>query len=160
MRRGALAARTWTWITIVVGAIIFVAALSQGGGIGFSVATAVVMTAVTMGVIGAFNGYAARGPERRWREHLAAEPEVVFGAEGVLVGANYRPWRNSGAYLVSAATHTGAARREIVLAFTTYDGGAYRIVEVRAPIPQGAEADLARLRTELTTRLPKARVAL
>jgi hypothetical protein len=113
---------------------------------------------LTVGVMAGLAWLVARSTERKWRVRRAGPPEVVFGLEGLLVGHEHTPWRRSGAYLVAAAVSVGPSGREIVFTFDTVAGMSRARVNVLAPLPFNATADLALLRSRLAALLPKARI--
>jgi hypothetical protein len=95
---------------------------------------------------------------------MQASPEAWFGRDGVFCDGVFTPWLNVSTYLVSAAIDQRQPR-SLLLSFERSVPNPYGPTQVVAIhqsvlIPAGAEADLARLRQELTARCAKAQIAL
>jgi hypothetical protein len=93
-----------------------------------------------------------------------AAPEVYFGHDGVYCDSVFTTWLTLDNYLKAAsiderAPHSLLFRFEKVVV-NPYTGNQFGPICQSVLIPEGAEADLARLRHELSTRFPALPIAL
>jgi hypothetical protein len=105
-----------------------------------------------------------RGGERQRAVLLRAVPEVYFGQDGMYFGGVFSTWLGMNTYLKEASID---AREPRSLAFRFETSmpnpyGAAQVLQVdrNVPIPAGAEADIARLQSELSARCPAAQIHL
>jgi hypothetical protein len=93
-----------------------------------------------------------------------AAPEVYFGRDGVYCDGVFTTWLTLDNYL-KAASIDARAPRSLLFRFekvvvNPYGGNQFFPVYQCVLIPDGAEADLARLQNELSTRFPALPIAL
>jgi hypothetical protein len=100
----------------------------------------------------------------KYRSKLSkTAPEAYFGHDGIYCDGAYTTWLGVDVYLL-AASIDGRAPRSLMfdfekVIFNPY-GNSIFAVHQSVLLPEGADADLARLQRELTARCPKARIAL
>jgi hypothetical protein len=132
----------WLWKTIYVAsvciAILFIAVMSGRGG--------------------------ASGSDKFRAKLLRASPEAYFGRDGIFCDGVFCPWINPDTFLVSAAVDENPPR-SLMFNFERVVPNPYgpvNIVHIHQAvlIPAGHESDLALLQQQLTTRCPKATIAL
>jgi hypothetical protein len=144
---------------IVVGVSLFV----PGSWMFKSIYLAIVCVAILALAVLAGRGPAASSEKLR-AKLLAASPEAWFGRDGVFCDGVFTPWLNVSVFLVSAAIDPSPPR-SLHFRFEKSVPNPYgptQSVPIHQAvlIPAGADADLARLHQELTSRCPKAQIAL
>lgn len=105
-----------------------------------------------------------RAPEKLRAALLESGPGAYFGRDGLFSNGIYTTWVGLGVYLTSASVDQNPPR-SLCFRFEKYVpnpyGGSTTIpINQVVPIPTGGESDIDRLQKELTTRCPKARIAL
>jgi hypothetical protein len=103
-------------------------------------------------------------PDRLRAVLRSAAPEVYFGHDGVYCDGAFTTWLTLDTYL-KAASVDERAPRSLLLRFekvvvNPYSGNQLLPIYQSVMIPDGAEADLARLQQELRARLPALPIAL
>lgn len=105
-----------------------------------------------------------RAPETLRTALLKATPEAYFGRDGLFYNSAYTTWVGLSVYLKSAWVDQNPPR-SLCFRFekyvpNPYGGSSTMTIDQVVPIPVGGESDITRLQHELTTRCPKARIAL
>jgi len=105
-----------------------------------------------------------RMPERTEAKLRKVEPEAYFGHDGLYCDGGYLTWLGVSVYLVAASIDTRPPRSlkfnfEKVIP-NPYGATVPLQIHQSVLLPDGGEADLARLQRELTARCPKAQIAL
>jgi hypothetical protein len=105
-----------------------------------------------------------RAPETLRAALLKANPEAYFGRDGLYCNGIYTTWVGISVYLTSAAVDHNPPR-SLYFRFekyipNPYGGSPTLSIDQIVPIPAGGESDIARLQQELTSRCPKAQIAL
>jgi len=105
-----------------------------------------------------------RAPGRVRAALLKASPDAYFGRDGLFCNGVYTTWVGLSVYLTSAWVDQNPPcslcfRFEKYVP-NPYGGSSTMIINQVVPIPAGGENDIGRLQQELTTRCPKARIAL
>jgi len=90
----------------------------------------------------------------------AAAPEVYFGEEGLFADGEFLPWVSVGVYLITAAPGKGEPAHLDFQFMKIEAGSNSAIVNQGVLLPAGADADVAKLQQELTTKCPTAGVYL
>jgi hypothetical protein len=128
------------YLALVCAAILLVAALAGRGG--------------------------AHSADKLHARLLQAAPEAWFGRDGVFADGVFSPWLNPSTYLVSA-TIDPRQPRSLLLNFERNIPNPYGPTQpmpihqaVLIPTESASSQDLTRLQQELTTRCPKAQIAL
>jgi hypothetical protein len=105
-----------------------------------------------------------RMPEKTAAKLGKIEPEVYFGHDGLYCDGGYLTWLGLSVYLVAASVDTHAPR-SLLFDFEKVIPNPYGAtvplqIHQSVLIPEGADADIARLQHELTGRCPKAQILL
>jgi hypothetical protein len=105
-----------------------------------------------------------RMPEKTAAKLHEIEPEVYFGHDGLYCDGGYLTWLGLSVYLVAASIDKRPPR-SLLFDFEKVIPNPYGAtvplkIHQSVLIPEGADADIARLQRELTSRCPKAQIAL
>ena len=102
-------------------------------------------------------------PETLRKKMQRWAPEVFLGEEGVFCDGVLTLWVSTDDWLLEAIIEEGLPRH-LLLQFEKINAGNASIptsrIEWRVPLPEGAEADLARLQGKLKAKVPTARVEI
>jgi hypothetical protein len=167
--RYAAMPRLWNWRAgwkvlavplVVVSVAIFV---ENGDDLSWKWKTvsAVMLWTLMIGTVALLNRFEKTAPLRLHRLLMNAPPDAYFGAGGLFADGVYSQWVTPGSYLLSA-TVDEQAPRSLTFLFQKYVGGISGWTQVAQSVlvPAGADADIARLQTALSTANPKATIQL
>jgi hypothetical protein len=145
------------WLVIAAGTFI----LGLGWIYALVYATAILALMVLILSLGARSERHSPETLRKKMERWA--PEVFLGEEGVFCDGVLTPWVSTDDWLLEAILDEGLPRH-LLLQFEKINAGNASIptsrLEWRVPLPEAAEADLARLQKELKAKVPTAKVQI
>ena len=152
--------KSWWKVLSVFGAVtIAVAFLSPGGWV-FKTIYLSGIWAMVFG-LAAWSAHSQKTIGKRLGTTLgAASPDVYFGAEGLFADGVFLPWLTSGVYLLAAFRGQGEPSHLDFQFLKIGAGSSSQVVTQSVMLPEGAEADVARLRKELAAKCPSASISL
>jgi hypothetical protein len=149
----------WTFTAIAVGVYVF----CPGGWLWKTLYIVSVCGAILVIAFLGGRGHAPQADKLR-AGLLRAKPEVFFGRDGIFCDGVFSPWLNVSTNLVSATLDERQPRSAMFNFERSVPNpyGPTQSVPIHQAvlIPEGKEADLARLQQELTARCPRAQISL
>jgi hypothetical protein len=148
----------WPFAAIAIGVIFF-----SPGSLFWRVSYVLFCFAMILGLVYLGKRFENVAPAKYRGKLLKADPEAYFGQDGIYCDGAFTTWAGMDVYLL-AASIDGRAPRSLMfdfekVIFNPYGNSIYAVHQ-SVLLPDGADADLARLQRELVARCPKARITL
>jgi len=156
--------RDWLKLAVPLGAIAVGVIVFGPGSAPFKALYVLASCGAIFALVLLSAGSDRHSPDKLRSALRSAAPEVYFGHDGVFCDGVFTTWLTIDNYLKAASVDERAPRSLLFrfekVVISPYAGNQFIPVYQSVLIPEGAEADLARLQHELSTRFPALPIAL